>query len=333
MSAVPEGDSQTLVSAPPTELEDDPQELDDLVNRYGFSLQEALLFLRIRNRGHEPLMPAHWQVDFGTMPDSLFFDAEVANEVGHIDSITLDGTFSATNAFRGLVGLGCIVRGKMEAKKDPEDRILAEIRKYVRWSVEDVKKHLPGNNDIYPRVVLVGSYGKGSVHCENKMHRKLSDLRRIVLRESAHLRDAPLSPNAPASTPLTTSSTIYGIAVAGPVVALVTMHCTPEADPQGTKIKTMVTLDFSDTMMDFWNAVAVALLVIAAREDELERTEFYKGHDIKPFDIHNIEDGDWDEVRRGWEKTPLKSGRRESVGPLGWSPLRAVDDDEDDPDA
>lgn len=132
--------STTPMDTTMTSADDDPEELDDLINKYNFSLQEALLFLRIRNRGYEPLMPAHWQVDFGTMPDSLFFNAEVANEVGHIDSITLDGTFSATNAFRGLVALGAIVRGKMEAKKDPEDRVLAAVRKYVRWSVEDVKK-------------------------------------------------------------------------------------------------------------------------------------------------------------------------------------------------
>jgi hypothetical protein len=76
----------------------------------------------------------------------------------------------------------------------------------------------------------------------------------------------------------TASSTIYGIAVAGAVVALLSLdaHVGDDAAP-----RTMIILDFSDITLDFWNAIAVALLVIAAREDELERHEFYQTNDLK----------------------------------------------------
>ena len=105
-------------------------------------------------------MPAHWQVDFNTMPDNLFFPA-AENAVGHIDSITLSGTFNATCAFQNVVNLGALVRGKLEAKKDPEERVVQVCRKYIQWSVEDVRTNLKGNPVITPRVCLIASVTAG----------------------------------------------------------------------------------------------------------------------------------------------------------------------------
>lgn len=104
----------------------------------GFTAQEAQLFLRIRNRGLEPLLPAHWEVDFSTMPGSLFFP-DKGIQVGHIDSLSLQGTFQATNALQALVMLGSTVRGRIEVSRDPEDRVVAALKKYIQWTVDDVK--------------------------------------------------------------------------------------------------------------------------------------------------------------------------------------------------
>ena len=104
----------------------------------GFTAQEAQLFLRIRNRGLEPLLPAHWEVDFSTMPGSLFFP-DKGIQVGHIDSLSLQGTFQATNALQALVMLGSTVRGRVEVSRDPEDRVVAALKKYIQWTVDDVK--------------------------------------------------------------------------------------------------------------------------------------------------------------------------------------------------
>jgi len=62
-------------------------------------------------------------------------------------------------------------------------------------------------------------------------------------------------------------------------VALLTLDARITGD--NTAPRTMIILDFSDITLDFWNAIAVALLVIAAREDELARYEFYGVHDLK----------------------------------------------------
>ncbi|KAI5795547.1 hypothetical protein EDC01DRAFT_614694 [Geopyxis carbonaria] len=277
------------------EMAETEQELDEaqqrrlLTEEHGFTNQEAQLFLRIKNRGFEPLMPAHWQVDFGTMPDNLFF---AAHEVGHIDSITLHGTFKATSAFQALVNLGGLVRTKQEVRKDPEEMILGVLRKYIVWSVEDVRAGLKGHPDIHPRIVLAGSYGKGPKHCEAKMQRRLVELATELRNEEATLASlgTPREPSA--------SATLYGLAVSGCVVALVSLDARNTAAPMP---KTLALLDFSDTTLDFWNAVAIALLVIGARDDEIERHEFYAGCALRKPPVSEAR-------RRGWEKRRAGTG-------------------------
>lgn len=172
---------------------------------------------------------------------------------------------------------------------------------------------LPSVFPIYPRLVLVGSSRLGAHQCDIKAARKLSLLSAEVRDEEAHLISLNYDPS-----PI--SGTIYGIAVAGPIVALVTQNTRdPESDAQGPK--TMAVLDLSDTEMDFWNAVAIALMVIAAREDELEREGWYRSVDVKrpnadpdaPATV--VVGGVGSEAgspprarRRGWEL-----GRRESL--------------------
>jgi hypothetical protein len=164
------------------------QQLDEL-RAEGFTLQEAQLFIRMRNRGLEPLLPAHWEVDFPTMPEKLFF-SDKGNQVGHIDSVSLEGTFQATSALQAVVMLGSTVRGRIESKRDPEDRVMAALKKYIQWSVDDVKTSsrcapwvfygkagTDGSVDykeyseIYPRIVLVRSNGKGAEYCETRVRR------------------------------------------------------------------------------------------------------------------------------------------------------------------
>lgn len=69
----------------------------------------------------------------------------------------------------------------------------------------------------------------------------------------------------------------------------------------------MAVLDLSNTEMDFWNATAIALMVIAAREDELEREGWYRSVDVKRT-MADPEEVGMGGKRRGWEV-----GRRESL--------------------
>ena len=100
----------------------------------------------------------------------------------------------------------------------------------------------------------------------------------------------------------TASSTLYGIAVSGAVVALLTLDARRQRSvgddsdhSVDTPPRTMIILDFSDITLDFWNAIAVALIAMAAREDELARHEFYRAHDLR------IAPPSAGVKKRGWE--------------------------------
>lgn len=116
--------------------ERDSQDFEELTHE-GFSFQEAELFQHIRKRGLEPLMPAHWQVDFNTMPDNLFSEPE---DPAYIDAVTSDGTFNATAAFQAMVNLGAAVRAKLETAQDAEGKVLFGLKKYIQWSLDDAKQ-------------------------------------------------------------------------------------------------------------------------------------------------------------------------------------------------
>lgn len=227
--------------------------------REGFSADEVTLFQRIRRRGLEPLMPAHWQVDFATMPDNLFQDP---GEQAVIEGLTLGGTFAATAAFQAMVNLGAGVRGKLETRREVESRILGVLRRYVCWAVEDAaldKRH------IQPMIAISSSQERGAEHCEQRMDKKLHDLAAEFRVEEAQLIAAghEIKPESP--------STVYGMAVAGCVVALITLDARNRKAPT----RTLLVVDFSDVTLDFWNAVGIALVVIAARDDELLRLDRY----------------------------------------------------------
>lgn len=222
------------------------------------------------------------------MPDNLFFPA-AENAVGHIDSITLSGTFNATCAFQNVVNMGALVRGKMEAKKGCEERVVQACRKYIQWSVEDVRVNLKGHPVITPRICLIGSQGGGARTCEERMQLRLQQLAEEVRQEDRWLEGLGYSRGEEASR------TVYGVAVSGYVVALVTL----DARREDAECKTLSLLDFSDRTLDFWNAVSLALVVIAAREDELERNEWYEKEDVKRSPQEMGVRGK--RVRKGWE--------------------------------
>ncbi|CAZ83036.1 unnamed protein product [Tuber melanosporum] len=250
----------TVDSGEPAE---DAEDFAELL-RDGFSLQEAALFQRIQKRGFEPLMPAHWQVDFSTMPDHLF---TAADDPAYIESITLDGTFNATTAFQTLVNLGGFVRGKLEGKHDAEAKIVSSLRKYIQWSVDDAKM---AGFEIHPLIAISSSQGKDPAHCENRMDKKLHEIAKTLRSQDSHLSISHPRPE-------TSSSTVYGLAVAGCVAALITLNARDEKAPT----RTMLVVDFSEANTDFWNAISIALLVIAARDDELERVDFYRDRGVE----------------------------------------------------
>jgi hypothetical protein len=62
--------------------------------------------------------------------------------------------------------------------------------------------------------------------------------------------------------------TVYGLAICGPRIAVVALSA---ADPINGAVRTLVVCDFTDAGQDLWNAVAVAMVCLAARDEARER--------------------------------------------------------------
>jgi hypothetical protein len=62
--------------------------------------------------------------------------------------------------------------------------------------------------------------------------------------------------------------TVYGLAICGPRIAVVALSA---ADPKNGAVRTLVVCDFTDAGQDLWNAVAVAMVCLAARDEARER--------------------------------------------------------------
>jgi hypothetical protein len=70
--------------------------------------------------------------------------------------------------------------------------------------------------------------------------------------------------------------TVYGLAICGPRVAIVALS---SAEPVEGAVRTLVVCDFTDAGQDLWNAVAVAMVALAARDEARERSGVEEGYE------------------------------------------------------
>ena len=83
--------------------------------------------------------------------------------------------------------------------------------------------------------------------------------------------------------------TVYGLAICGPRIAIVSLS---SSDPEKGSVRTLSVCDFTDASQDLWNAVAIAMVCLAARDEARERA--------------GVEDYD-EEVRRLMGRMVLRS--------------------------
>jgi hypothetical protein len=94
--------------------------------------------------------------------------------------------------------------------------------------------------------------------CADVMERRL---RKLAAAHYKTLR--PRGPLEPKDYP-----TVYGLAICGPRIAVVALSA---ADPDDGVVRTLAVCDFTDSGQDLWNAVAVAMVCLAARDEARER--------------------------------------------------------------
>ncbi|KAF3164813.1 hypothetical protein TWF106_008879 [Orbilia oligospora] len=257
-----------------TGLSDDSEtqeqaELTEILAQGDWAESEVALFRRLRRRGREALLPAPWRLDFTTFPETLY---SPVGEQSFICALTPSASmeFRGSQALQRLVNVGGQVRDRTEINPSApvEPLIFQEIKNFLTWAEKDGEISLSSVLTINYNRSKNGNAKVTSEKTERKMKSMASELR-VKNQQAPHQTAPPSNDIENIDTPARPLAVIYGITVYNCVAALSSLGC----DSSDTDVKTHVVLDWTDTGLDIWNAIAVAIFIVSCRNDVLDSDE------------------------------------------------------------
>ncbi|MCJ1378498.1 hypothetical protein MMC17_001597 [Xylographa soralifera] len=248
-------------------------------NHLFWTTAEIDLFDKLNMRGFEPLLLRTWAIDFPTIPSALF--------TGDIQEAFLKAMygsdFRASRALSDLLELGARVRDCVSLNIPPEKLITHYIQQYIKWSHQD--GDLATKNPI-PALKIVTARGNEPVEdVVDRASQELHDLGHQY-RENWLLPKSPKAPKPPKAQaadgvdntadidvdeeeeeeepdefypPL---PTVYGLVITYTTVSLVTC----DSNQPDREMKALALFDFMLDDQDVWNAFAIAIVVVWARD-------------------------------------------------------------------
>ncbi|MCJ1369102.1 hypothetical protein MMC20_000310 [Loxospora ochrophaea] len=229
---------------------------NDGIDRSNWTTSETALFDRLNMRGFEPLLPACWQMDFRTLPATLF----TPNEKAFIDS-SHGSDFRATKALSSLLNLGVKVRDRLFHSLPVEETLGREIQSYIKWSIKDAGLE---NKDYIPALTVATSVHNESVRgAVERVTKRLHALGNRY-RQAWRITDAERKEDPERWEGLKyryDPPTLFGIVIKSTVVAFVSYNSRIE----GKEVRSIATFNFGAFQQDVWNGLAVAILVVTVR--------------------------------------------------------------------
>lgn len=258
----------------------------------------ALLFTRIQHRGMQPLFPASWKIDFLGLPSTLFVQNN-SNFKPPICSMnnTDSGEFRGKLAFKRLVFLGRDIRDRIQLNKEYrlpydslaiEPHILNELKRFQQWMKKDSLGLYAFEKLKIPYLIFVSScYSDFSKNMDmniNNDYLIVAEKMEKKLREAAQYhRQRILSKYTDQCSYLLSTSpcdqhenthiitinkfpTIYGFAICRSQVAIVSLNSSNSNNP----IRTLLVIDYCNATQDLWSAIAIALTMVASRDETIE---------------------------------------------------------------
>ncbi|EMR11274.1 hypothetical protein PNEG_00304 [Pneumocystis murina B123] len=263
----------------------------------------ALLFTRIQYRGTQPLFPASWKIDFLGLPSTLFVQSN-SNFRPPICSMnnTDSGEFRGKLAFKRLVFLGRDIRDRIQLNKEyrlPHDSlaiepyILSELKRFQQWMEKDSVGLFNLEKTKIPYLIYVSScysdfsknvnmninndYMIVAEKMENKLREAAQYHRQRILSKYADRYSIYNPPTPPheeyENTQVVTIDkfpTIYGFAICRSQVAIVSLNSSDLKNP----IRTLLVIDYCNVTQDLWSAIAIALTMVASRDETIEWSYF-----------------------------------------------------------
>ncbi|KAG4304049.1 hypothetical protein PORY_002572 [Pneumocystis oryctolagi] len=267
----------------------------------------ALLFTRIQYRGLQPLFPASWKIDFLGLPSTLFVQNNTNFKPPLCSVSTTDGgEFRGKLAFKRLMFLGRDIRDRIQLNKEyrlPHDSlsiepyILNELKRFQQWMEKDSLELYTPERVKIPYLIFVSSYyssfskkrdinSKDYMIVAEKMENKLREAaqyhrQRILSRYSdqysSYISSTSHNDHENIQTTMINKfPTIYGFAICGSQVAIVSLNSSDAKNP----IRTLLVIDYCNVTQDLWSAIAISLTMVASRDEAIEWSCFEGNNDI-----------------------------------------------------
>ncbi|OAX78462.1 hypothetical protein ACJ72_07231, partial [Emergomyces africanus] len=251
---------------------------------------EEDLFHRLAMRGFEPLVPSNWELDFSTLPESLF------GQPGDVTSPYIHAVgaseFRAINALSYLFDLGNQVRDRQLVQLHPEPVIRRAITRYIKWALYD-SSLLNRPNSIPVHTIYSRKLSESTRDALQTLNRRLVTLanryraawqitRRIETNFNekdtiSNDKDTRHCANQYATGPFPVLS---GFLICGPIVALLTLNSDPKVHPvldSKFSAKFISQFDFGEKAQDVWHSFAIAIAVVRMRKTMAELEAELKG--------------------------------------------------------
>ncbi|EGC44559.1 conserved hypothetical protein [Histoplasma capsulatum var. duboisii H88] len=242
---------------------------------------EEDLFYRLAMRGFEPLVPSNWQLDFSTLPESLF--GLPGDITPPYISATGGSDFRAINALTDLFELGSQVRDRQSVHLRPEPVIRRAITRYIKWALYD--------SNLLNRPNAIPVHAIYSLKPSESTRDALQTLNhRLVILANRYRVAWKVAPSVETSFDEKKNNTkndendrcdsdnryssrsfpvITGFLVCGPILALLTLNSDPKVHPildSRFSAKFISQFDFGEIAQDVWNSFAVAIAVVRMRK-------------------------------------------------------------------
>ncbi|KAJ5177875.1 uncharacterized protein N7500_000574 [Penicillium coprophilum] len=226
----------------------------ELPQGHDLSPDEQQTAHQLLTRGCMPTIHRHWEKDFSTLPESLFF-SEVDDETKFNESNFVLGNdnsseFYAIRAFQELLKICGNVRDYCNILDiSPEIYIKKSIEKYLRWALSDAGVRVkPDTTPVYV------------IYCkrDDEISKEAFDKVAATLKKLSDTWQSQLA--APPGEKFWPA--LIGLVLCGPVLSVISLDTNPHPQTLTHGLKFLGHFDLADFDNDVWNTLAVAILVM-----------------------------------------------------------------------
>jgi hypothetical protein len=243
----------------------------ELPQGHDLSPDEQRTAHQLLTRGCMPTIHRHWEKDFSTLPESLFFsgkdDETQRNESHFVLENDKCSEFYAIRAFQEILKICGNVRDYCNILDiGPGIYIKRSIEKYLRWALSDAGVRVqPDTPPVH------------TIYCQNQDEEPKEAFSKVA-RALEKLSNTWQSLLATPDDNEAAWPALMGLVLCGPVLSVISLDTNPHPQTLTQGIKFLGHFDLSDFDNDVWNTLAVAIIVMHIKRTV---TKLAKAYDHK----------------------------------------------------